>query len=182
MRRSACRMLIVVSMLAGHASAQDQKTYLYDAQGRMTGATRVAPGADSYDGYTYDQVDNRTVRNTQNIAPPAAQNILYSGEGIVPVTSLRSPDGRSTLTLQADGNLVLYFGSTPRWSTQTGTGRSLYLAMQGDGNLVLYDTSFAPLWFSNTSGNANAAFVLQDDCNLVIYAAAGAIWSSGTNC
>ncbi len=100
---------------------------------------------------------------------------------IVPVQQLTALDGRSSLVLQADGNLVLYFGSTPLWSSNTPAGQSMFLAMQGDGNLVLYSPSLVPVWFQVTS-TAGARLVLQNDCNLVLFNGSTPLWTTGTSC
>lgn len=182
MVRAICRILIGLALLAGPASASDLKTYVYDAQGRLTATARVASGPGSYVGYVFDDADNRLQRATGIVPLPAQPFQLSSGEVIVPIQSLVSGDGRSTLRLQADGNLVLYFGSTPLWASGTGVGNTMLLGMQGDGNLVLYSPSFAPLWASGTAGYPGAVAVLQNDCNLVIYSGSTPLWATGTQC
>jgi hypothetical protein len=98
------------------------------------------------------------------------------------VTSVPSCDGRFTLTMQGDGNLVLYQGGTPLWaSNTTGTGATR-AAMQGDGNLVLYTSAGSPVWASNTSNNAGAHLAVQNDGNTVIYSTSGsALWATNTS-
>jgi hypothetical protein len=89
----------------------------------------------------------------------------------------------STLTMQTDGNLVLYHGGNCNyhavWASNTVT-RGLYATMQGDGNLVVYNGSAS--FASNTSGNPNAYLAIQSDGNLVIYKAGTItpIWTSNT--
>jgi hypothetical protein len=57
------------------------------------------------------------------------------------------------------------------------------LTMQGDGNLVLYSSTQAPLWASGTSGQSGAQLFVQDDCHAVIYNTAGQpVWYSNTRC
>lgn len=90
-----------------------------------------------------------------------------------------SGSGMFYLSMQSDGNLVLYKATTTHvaspatalWSTQTnGEGGDNYATLQSDGNLVLYsaDTGTA-LWQSGTSGKQMAHLVIQDDGNLVGY-------------
>jgi hypothetical protein len=65
------------------------------------------------------------------------------------------------------------------------------LDMQADGNLVAYygpnvDDGFvaagsAAIFASNTAGNPGAFLRMQDDGNLVIYGPAGVLWATGTN-
>jgi hypothetical protein len=83
--------------------------------------------------------------------------------------------------MQADGNLVLYSGTKPLWSTSqlqgfdqapfTGLTESLncsicYASFQGDGNLVLYNPNFTgnsqhAYWQSDTSGNPGAVLEIR---------------------
>ncbi|MFC3690380.1 hypothetical protein [Aquipuribacter hungaricus] len=44
----------------------------------------------------------------------------------------------SRLVMQGDGNLVLYRGSAPLWSSETQGNPGAYAVMQSDGNLVVY--------------------------------------------
>ena len=95
-----------------------------------------------------------------------------------------SCDGRYSLTMQVDGNLVLYNElGTATWATMTfGTGNRA--AFQADGNLVVYDASGVARWASNTYGNPNSKIILQNDGNLVIYREIGgfdfARWATNT--
>jgi len=80
-----------------------------------------------------------------------------------------SPDGRFRLTMQADGNLVIYDSSgRAQWATATFVPDS-YLRVQPDGNVVIYDSEDGfPLW---TAGiySPGATLEMQDDGNLVLY-------------
>ena len=64
------------------------------------------------------------------------------------------------MTLQYDGNLVLYRagrGGVALWSSMTN-GLPIEIAiMQSDGNLVLYDYSKTPRWASWTNPVTAAA-------------------------
>lgn len=86
-----------------------------------------------------------------------------------------------TLTLQNDGNLVLYAsGGRVFWATGTEGSKAERLTFQRDGNLVLYAAGNKPLWASN-SLTPNSTFVVQADGNLVVYAPGGkAVWTLGT--
>jgi hypothetical protein len=105
---------------------------------------------------------------------------LASGAQLLRGQSIKSCDGRFTLVLQTDGNLVLYkAGGGYLWNTKTNGKGGYKLVMQGDGNLVLYTSSGAALWHSKSYGNPGAWLAVQNDGNLVVYAK-GAVWNSGT--
>ena len=92
---------------------------------------------------------------------------LESGQKLTAGNAIRSYNGEYSLLQQTDGNLVLYRGKTPLWSSKT-TGSGVYTLMQKDGNFVVYQGT-KPLWSSNTSGNAGASLTVQNDGNLVVY-------------
>jgi len=74
-------------------------------------------------------------------------------------------DGKLTLAMQADSNLVIYLsGVGAVWSTGTAGSRNCnsgcVAQFQSDGNLVLYQNS-SPYWASGTGGNAGAILNLQ---------------------
>jgi hypothetical protein len=83
--------------------------------------------------------------------------------------SLTSSDGRFTLIMQSDGNLVLYAGARPLWATGTNGKGGYTTDMQGDGNFVVYTAAHSPLWASRTDGHPGAYLVVQNDGNVVIY-------------
>lgn len=112
--------------------------------------------------------------------PPSSlsrNQVLKQGEYI------KSPDGRFTLKLQVDGNLVLSMGTTPLWSTNTCCDGTINrLIMQADGNLVLYDSNNNSRWSSGTANRFDARVDLQNDGNLVMYGASTSYWSTNTCC
>lgn len=64
------------------------------------------------------------------------------------------------LTFQKDGNLVLYSGNNPEWSSAThGSGNNLSMFLQNDGNLVIYKgdapDSTQAIWSSHGQGCQN---------------------------
>lgn len=115
-------------------------------------------------------------------APGGCRN-LYANHALSRGQHLYSCDGRFRLSMQFDGNLVLYVnnGNKPMWATGTN-GKNAYVAvMQGDGNFVLYRTDDVPLWASNTPGLVAGRLDLQDDGNLVVYDIENAPhWASNT--
>jgi len=105
-----------------------------------------------------------------------------------PGQSLYSCDGRFELTMQTDGNLVLYqvpITAPALWNSATQGNPGAFARMQSDGNLVVYAAGATrSLWNSATQGNPGAYLDVQTDGNLVIYNAGGtaSLWNSGTCC
>jgi LysM repeat protein len=93
---------------------------------------------------------------------------------------LTSENGAYKLTLQDDGNLVLYSGDEAVWSTGTNGKNVVRAEVQKDGNFVLY-TPDDPVWASQTKGAKDVRLVLQDDRNLVLYGFDGPAWASNTH-
>lgn len=69
------------------------------------------------------------------------------------------------------------------WESGTQGRGGAILSMQRDGDLVIYDAARRrALWSTGTKGNPGAYLVLQDDGNVVIYTSARQpIWSTGTS-
>jgi hypothetical protein len=122
---------------------------------------------------------------TINVVAPAApntsnNNILASGATLAPGSYLLSPDGESALTLQTDGNMVLYSNFKAVWNTVTFNRTPNRLEMGTDGNLKIY-FSDGSTWASNTAGHPGAYLKLQTDGNLVIYDTNGTpLWNTVT--
>ena len=98
-------------------------------------------------------------------------------------SSLTSSNKCFQLTLQIDGNLVLYYQATGAalWSSGTMNSGSLRAIMQNDGNFVLYNSDNQPKWSSGTGGNTGSNLIMQDDGNLVIYnSQSKPIWATHT--
>ena len=116
------------------------------------------------------------------------QNSALAADGLLPGQSIRvgealtSSDGRYTLTLQRDGNLVLYRVSprAPLWDSETDGDVATRAILQGDGNFVVYAPDRA-LWATGTDGERIARAVLQNDGNFVLYRSdRSAAWDTGT--
>ncbi|RJO76411.1 LysM peptidoglycan-binding domain-containing protein [Nocardia panacis] len=90
--------------------------------------------------------------------------------------------GAYTLTLQADGNLVLSEpGGNVVWSTLTHNQGVERAVLQEDGNFVLYKGDGAA-WSTETNGRSADRLVVQPDRNVVLYGTdGGALWASETN-
>ena len=102
------------------------------------------------------------------------QEILAAGQ------YLTSPNRLYQLSMQSDGNLVLYYtwpgGRTGSlWSSRTNGVSGAYAKMQTDGNLVVYDSSNAARWASNTAGSSGAYLTLGNDGNATL---AGTAWNT----
>jgi len=102
---------------------------------------------------------------------------------LTPGQSLFSPNGKFLVTLQGDGNLVVYKNGDNKalWASDTFGKGGTRLIMQGDGNLVLYTASNQPIWASNTGGKGQSFARMQDDGNFVVYIQGAPTWASKTN-
>jgi hypothetical protein len=88
--------------------------------------------------------------------------------------SWTTPSGRTVLTMQSDGNLVLYKDGAAVWASWTvGTGH--HLSMQGDGNLVVYNWDLKPVWSSGTAGSPGAVLSIQEG-NMAIFQGDDPLW------
>ncbi len=108
-----------------------------------------------------------------NMSGPLAPGMLTGGSPLV-----LSPSGTFWLSMQPDGNLVVYDQSgKPRWATMTNVPGSV-LRVQEDGNVVVYDPQWEPLWATGNN-RPGAVLKMQDDGNLVLYSGSGgALWDS----
>jgi hypothetical protein len=119
-------------------------------------------------------------------ATPAAarvgESVLRANETLYPNESLKSPNGGVVLTMQGDGNLVVYLGPERlvAWSSRTNGQNGARLVMQDDGNLVMYGPNGVPFATGTNAGeNRGAVLEVQDDGNVVVYAPGRRpIWSS----
>ena len=93
---------------------------------------------------------------------------LTPGESLAPGQDRRSPDG-SKLTLQTDGNLVLYSpqGQSVWASNTVGSGATAATMQAADGNFVVYAGS-NPVWSSGSTGNPGAVLAVTNGTGLVI--------------
>jgi len=114
------------------------------------------------------------------VDPHGHSHDMHPGEVLLPGQSLRSPDGRYTMLLQAsDGNLlVLDPNGQADWASNAYGFTPAYCVMQRDGNLVVYDTQMAQRWASGTHGHHDATLRLTNDGVLTISTAQGTVWQS----
>jgi hypothetical protein len=109
------------------------------------------------------------------VRPAGGQGTISVGQGLFQGQSVRSTNGKYSLIMQQDHNLVLYGPSGALWATNKWTGG--YVIMQGDGNVVGYDMWGHPMWATNTGGaGGNCTFVVQNDANLVLYCGGKPKW------
>ena len=106
----------------------------------------------------------------QQNATPIITDRLLGGEELLPNMKLVSKNGKHTMILQGDGNLVVYNDEDhARWASDTQGQKITKCKMQKDGNLVMYLANNVATWSSNTHGNPGAYIVIQDNGNLVIF-------------
>lgn len=148
-------------------------------------ADKLYPGDRNGGDYQKWRMD-RVVINTAPAAKPIPPGMVFEGFTLLRDNSLYSENKRYRLSLQNDGNLVLYRGdgvtSVSRWATGTN-GKAVEKAVfQNDGNLVLYGYNGRPIWASNSNGKGGHYLFMQNDGNLVIYSTINKpIWASNTN-
>lgn len=115
--------------------------------------------------------------------PPIVRGRLNAGQSIANNQSVTSPNGRTQLVMQADGNLAIYDlgrGHTAIWGSGTNGKGGVSAIMQPDGNFVVYNAQHQPVWASGTDNHPGAYVSVQDDGNVVVYAGTQPLWSSKT--
>jgi hypothetical protein len=115
----------------------------------------------------------------------AASDVMLTGGTLTAGQFLISADGHYELTLQGDGNLVLYVlngAGAPRAVWQSGTRGDTgdRAVLQSNGNLVLLDAAGQTLWSTNKTASGCTNLKVQDDGNLVLYTATGSYWATAT--
>jgi peptidoglycan hydrolase-like protein with peptidoglycan-binding domain len=115
-------------------------------------------------------------------AKPDVFATLPSGATLFDGQSLVSANGRFSLDMQGDGNLVLYGAGLVLWDSGTVHDAPDYAILQGDGNLVIYQGHRA-LWSSGTDQPTRGIYSLtvQNDGNVVLYSPANKpLWNTYT--
>jgi serine/threonine protein kinase len=116
---------------------------------------------------------------------------IPSGGFLQPGHSIASANGRFSLNMQTDGNLVEYSepGRIVQWETETSGNFGAYVVMQVDGNLVVYPhgrSAAAPgqptpaLWDAGTGGHPASYAALSDTGELEVRASPSGkiLWTS----
>ena len=112
-----------------------------------------------------------------------ANNVLCSNQTIPVGNYIISSNGTYRLTMQSDGNLVLYNNvHQALWASCTANTNATFAILQSDGNFVVYNNAHTPLWASNTAGRPNDYLLMQDNGDAVIYDAGSALWASHRFC
>lgn len=96
---------------------------------------------------------------------------LQTNQSLQRGESLVSSDGRKEFRFQDDSNLCVYHDRHCVWSTMTNGSGATRLSLQADGNIVLYDVMDRAVWDSHTNHHdgEQMRLVMQDDGNLVLY-------------
>ncbi|WP_436994748.1 FG-GAP-like repeat-containing protein [Streptomyces sp. enrichment culture] len=126
------------------------------------------------------------VEETRNGAVAARTDGIAVGDRLAAGQRLRSGEtlasGSATLTMRADGNLVVTSrAGKVLWSSGTGGKAGATAEFGADGNLVVRDAAgTAALWQSGTAA-AGGSLVLQERGDLVVRDAQGHTrWTTGT--
>jgi hypothetical protein len=108
----------------------------------------------------------------------ASARNLNPGESLQQGAQLWSDNNQYVLTLQTDGNLVMYGPSGAVWATRTGGSGATVAVMQADGNFVLYNSANKAVWDTETF-RPNSTLAVQDDGDVAIYWQRS-IWTTNT--
>ncbi|MFC3690381.1 hypothetical protein [Aquipuribacter hungaricus] len=127
----------------------------YDAAGQAV----VSFGTQGSDATAVRVQDDRNVVFTGDGGRVVAHEATHRHDAVqrtdflLPGDSVVGQGGGSRLLMQTDGNLVLYRGSVPLWSSRTQGNPGAFAVLQGDGNLVVHTSAEQGrrvLWYSDT--------------------------------
>jgi hypothetical protein len=118
--------------------------------------------------------------NKRAIVEKMAKHLLLGGDKLLPGQSRVSSNGKYTLKMQTDGNLVLYDqDSQVMWATNTNGNLVIMADMQRNGNFLL-TTVGPPAWQSKTKEEGSYLSVTNNG-NIVLYRPDGlGIWQSNS--
>jgi CSLREA domain-containing protein len=77
--------------------------------------------------------------------------VLYRGDGVALWGSGTAGQTADHVTMQADGNLVIYGPGVAQWASNTAGNLNAVLKLQDDGNLVIYTSAPAAIFATNTA-------------------------------
>ncbi|WP_033218167.1 hypothetical protein [Kitasatospora phosalacinea] len=162
-----------------HTSTLKRAAALLVGAGALIAATVPAASADPAPAGLSPRATAAGDPTYLKLAPGAT---LASGQNMVL--------GNTTLSMQSDGNLVLYLNAANGshiqvlWSTGTWNNPGAYAVMQTDGNFVIYRAggeSAGAVWSTQTWNQPGAVFVLTEGDLLVGSDQTGAVsWESKT--
>lgn len=115
-------------------------------------------------------------------AAAADASRLSAGQVLGPGSTLRSPTGQYTLSMQPDGDLVELAGARPVWSSGSRGNPGARAVLQGDGDLVVRSATGRLLWHAASAGSGADVVVLSDSGSVILARGTGtaALWSSRT--
>lgn len=106
-----------------------------------------------------------------HVAAEPGRGELEAGEYLGRGQALVSANGRTKLLFGPDGDLVLYEDGVIEWSSGTGGAGADRVTMQADGDLVMYRSlpyGDEPVWSSKSGGFPGAVLSVQDGGGVVI--------------
>lgn len=124
----------------------------------------------------------KKAKSTPKAKPKADPKPNWGTKTVYATSVLQSGQSWSTnrirMTMQSDGNLVVYNEKNkPIWASMT-FGTNHRAIFQEDGNLVIHNGDDRPIWASRSHGHANAQLILRADGKVVVLHNGGVIWST----
>lgn len=104
---------------------------------------------------------------------------LTVGETLSAGQALVATNGEQ-LSMQADGNLVVYGPHGALWQAGTAHSGSTYLVVQTDGNVVLYAPGNRPTWSAQTNNLPVSVAEITTAGQFVITGPEGPLWQNGS--
>ena len=119
---------------------------------------------------SYDKAQRARIQCT--LTAKQRESSLYRGSQLNVGDRRWSPNGKFSLLMQDDGNLVLYRQSDRKaiWASHTSGSGAKRAVLQQDGNFVLYTSSNVAKWSTDSNSDPDNFLLLQDDGNLMLYA------------
>lgn len=117
------------------------------------------------------------------IDTPRTDRCIQTGDATKCPNELVSENGQYKMTMQRDGNLVVYKQGTAVWNSNTGNkpDEAHSLIIQSDGHIIIFNPRKL-IWGTNVynKGTKPYTLIMQNDGNLVEYDTNNVvIWSSG---
>jgi hypothetical protein len=121
----------------------------------------------------------KTAAAAENAPRPVASPTLKSGEKLKADQQIKSANGKFTLRMLQDWNLVLLSDAGDvKWYAGTAPSPGAVTTMQRDGNLTIVSADNKPLWHTGTQGSG-ATLHVQNDGNLTVRTPDGKVlWAS----